>query len=177
LDGRTFSKSCAIVIKEESRDYDFVNHPQFRIRFDVKKQNLLCYCLADFRFDDTYETQYGQHTPMEPHVTMGYIDPEGRLVIMTSTQVPFHARRIAAQTIGVPVRKIRVIKPRVGGAFGGKQEILQEEVCGALTLRTGSPVRWEMSREEAAGLARRIWSEQEEKKPFHHRLFRRLGFR
>ena len=103
---------------------------------------------GDFRFDETYETQYGQHTPMEPHVTMAHLDSEDRLVILTSTQVPFHARRIAAQAIGVPVRKIRVIKPRIGGGFGAKQEVLIEDLVGMLALKARKPVLLEYTRAE-----------------------------
>ncbi len=71
-----------------------------------------------------------------------------------STQVPFHVRRIIAPLLGIPVRRIRVIKPRIGGGFGGKQEILIEDLCGLLTLRTGRPVRLEYTREEELTAAR-----------------------
>jgi len=103
---------------------------------------------ADLSFDRTYETQYAQHTPMEPHVTLGYKDPEGRIVIVTSTQVPFHARRIAAQAMDVPVRRIRVIKPRIGGGFGTKQEVLLEDLVGLLADRAKKPVLLEYTRAE-----------------------------
>ncbi|MFH2205058.1 MAG: molybdopterin cofactor-binding domain-containing protein [Elusimicrobiota bacterium] len=98
--------------------------------------------------DYTYETPYAQHTPMEPHVSMAYIDASGRLVIVTSTQVPFHARRIAAQTLDIPVRQIRVIKPRIGGGFGTKQEVLLEDLVGMLALKTKKAVILEYTREE-----------------------------
>ena len=64
------------------------------------------------------------------------------------TQVPFHARRILAPILGLPVKRIRVIKPRVGGGFGGKQEVMIEDAAGHLTIATGRPVRLEYSREE-----------------------------
>lgn len=93
-----------------------------------------------------FETHYTAHAPIEPHVTLSYLDDDGRLVIRTSTQVPFHCRRIVAQALGIPVRQIRVIKPRLGGGFGGKQEILLEDLCALLTLRTSRPVLFEFSR-------------------------------
>jgi putative selenate reductase molybdopterin-binding subunit len=93
------------------------------------------------------ETHYGQHAPMEPHITICYLDDMGRLVIRTSTQVPYHVRRIVAQSIGIPVRRIRVIKPRVGGGFGTKQEVL-EDIVAMLCLRTGRPVKMEYTRAE-----------------------------
>jgi CO/xanthine dehydrogenase Mo-binding subunit len=101
---------------------------------------------ADVVVEGQFETHYYAHAPIEPHVTLTYLDPDGRIVIRTSTQVPFHCRRIVAQTLGIPVRQIRVIKPRLGGGFGGKQEILLEDVCAMLTLRTGRPVFMELNR-------------------------------
>jgi len=110
---------------------------------------------VDAAFDDcdvvvetTTETQYAQHVPLEPHVCRSYLDEHGRLVLYTSTQVPFHARRIVARLLDVPIHRIRVIKPRLGGGFGVKQEVLLEDVCGLVTLRTGRPALWEYTRRE-----------------------------
>lgn len=103
---------------------------------------------ADFTFDETFETPYAQHCPIEPYTTMAQIAPSGRIVITTSTQVPFHCRRVVARTLGVPVQKIRVIKPRIGGGFGCKQEILLEDVAAMFALRTGRTVLWRFNREE-----------------------------
>lgn len=93
-----------------------------------------------------YETHYAQHCPIEPHVCLTRIDERGRLEIRTSTQVPFHVRRIVAQALGIPVRKIHVIKPRIGGGFGAKQEVLVEQLCAALTKATRRPVLLELTR-------------------------------
>jgi probable selenate reductase molybdenum-binding subunit len=103
---------------------------------------------ADFTFDRTYETQYAQHTPIETYVSQAHLDSRGRIVILTSTQVPFHCRRIVAQCLQIPVQQIRVIKPRIGGGFGSKQEMLLEDVVALLALRTKRPVFWELTREE-----------------------------
>ncbi|UCF28739.1 MAG: molybdopterin-dependent oxidoreductase, partial [Chloroflexota bacterium] len=73
---------------------------------------------------------------------------DDRLVILTSTQVPFHARRQLAPVLGLPIKRIRVIKPRIGGGFGGKQEVLSEDVAAHLTIATGRPVIYEYTREE-----------------------------
>jgi putative selenate reductase molybdopterin-binding subunit len=89
---------------------------------------------------------HASHT--EPHVCITSLDETGRLVVLTSTQVPFHVRRILAPLVGLPVGRIRVIKPRIGGGFGAKQEILLEPICALLTLKTGRPVRMRLSREE-----------------------------
>lgn len=103
---------------------------------------------ADFTFDETFETPYAQHCPIEPYVSMAQIASSGRIVITTSTQVPFHCRRIVAQTLGIPVQRIRVIKPRIGGGFGCKQEVLLDDVTAMFALRTGRSVLWQFDREE-----------------------------
>ena len=96
----------------------------------------------------TVETQYAQHAPLEPHVVVTHLDPNGRIVILSSTQVPFHVRRIVARLLDLPIHRIRVIKPRLGGGFGVKQEVLIEDVAAIVTLRTGRPVRFEYTREQ-----------------------------
>ncbi|MBN1901083.1 molybdopterin-dependent oxidoreductase, partial [Candidatus Sumerlaeota bacterium] len=103
---------------------------------------------SDFIFDNIYESHYATHTSMEPHIVITWLDENGRLIIRTSTQVPFHVRRIIALCLDLPVSRIRVIKPRIGGAFGGKQEVLLEGLCAALTIKTGCPVKLAYSREE-----------------------------
>jgi putative selenate reductase molybdopterin-binding subunit len=98
--------------------------------------------------DVTCETHYGQHAPLEPHVATAHLDPDGRIVIVSSTQVPFHVRRIVARLLDVPVHRLRVIKPRLGGGFGVKQEVLIEDLVALVTLRTGRPCLLELDREE-----------------------------
>jgi putative selenate reductase molybdopterin-binding subunit len=103
---------------------------------------------ADVVVKNEYFTHYAQHTPIEPHNTLTYLDERGRLVIVTSTQVPFHVRRLVSTALDIPIKNIRVIKPRIGGGFGTKQEILLEPLCSALTMATGRPVHIEYTREE-----------------------------
>jgi len=109
---------------------------------------------ADRVLEATYRVPYVQQSSIEPHITITWLDEDHRLIVRTSTQVPFHVRRIIAPLLGIPVRRIRVIKPRIGGGFGGKQEILIEDLCGMITLRTGRPVRLEYTREEELTAAR-----------------------
>ncbi|MCS6994786.1 MAG: molybdopterin-dependent oxidoreductase, partial [Anaerolineales bacterium] len=103
---------------------------------------------ADEIFEAEYEVPKVQQAHIEPHVCVTYWDEDDRLVIRTSTQVPFHVRRILAPVLGLPVKRIRVIKPRIGGGFGGKQEVLMEDVAAHLTIATGRPVLYEYTREE-----------------------------
>jgi len=102
--------------------------------------------------DEIIEAEYAvpkvQQAHIEPHVTLTYWDEDDRLVIRTSTQVPFHVRRILAPVLGLPIKRIRVIKPRIGGGFGGKQEVLIEDIAAHLTIATKRPVIYEYSREE-----------------------------
>ncbi|MBN1266653.1 MAG: molybdopterin-dependent oxidoreductase [Anaerolineales bacterium] len=85
---------------------------------------------------------------IEPHVVITYWDEDDRLVIRTATQVPFHVRRMVAPLVGLPIKRIRVIKPRVGGAFGGKQDMALEDAAAHLTVATGRPVKIEFTRKE-----------------------------
>jgi putative selenate reductase molybdopterin-binding subunit len=103
---------------------------------------------ADHIFEEEYDVPKVQLAHIEPHVTLTYWDEDDRLVVRTSTQVPFHVRRQISPVIGLPIKRIRVVKPRVGGAFGGKQEFLIEDVPAHLTIATGRPVIYEMNREE-----------------------------
>ncbi|MFB3895113.1 MAG: xanthine dehydrogenase family protein molybdopterin-binding subunit [bacterium] len=103
---------------------------------------------ADAVCETEIEIPYYQHAMIEPHICITYLDENNRLVIRTSTQVPFHCRRIIAQVLEIPISRIRVIKPRIGGGFGGKQKILLEDICSLITLRTGRPAKLEYSRAE-----------------------------
>ncbi len=103
---------------------------------------------ADHVFEGEYEVPKVQQAPIEPYVCITYWDEDDRLVIRTSTQVPFHARRILAPVLGLPVKRIRVIKPRIGGGFGNKQEVMIEDICAHLTIATKRPVKLEYTREE-----------------------------
>jgi putative selenate reductase molybdopterin-binding subunit len=103
---------------------------------------------ADTVIEGDYEVPKVQQAHIEPHVVLTYWDEDDRLVIRTSTQVPFHARRILAPVLGLPIKRIRVIKPRIGGGFGSKQEVLIEDVAAHLTIATGRPVLFEYTREE-----------------------------
>ncbi len=103
---------------------------------------------ADHIYEAEYEVPKVQQAHIEPHVVISYWDENDRLVIRTSTQVPFHVRRILAPVLHLPVKRIRVIKPRIGGGFGGKQEVLNEDVAAHLTIATRRPVIYEYTREE-----------------------------
>ncbi|MEM4188457.1 MAG: molybdopterin cofactor-binding domain-containing protein [Candidatus Hadarchaeum sp.] len=103
---------------------------------------------ADVVVEHTIKNHYAQHCALEPHSCISYLDHMGRLVVRSSTQVPYYARRIIAHCLQLPERMVRVIKPRIGGGFGSKQEIVVEDVCAMFTLRTKRPVRLVFTRPE-----------------------------
>ncbi len=103
---------------------------------------------ADFILEHTFHTQYAAHCAIEPHTAVAYPDERGRIVIITATQVPFHVRRIVSRVLNLPIRDIRVIKPRIGGGFGGKQEVFLEQLVALATLKTGRPARIILTRPE-----------------------------
>ena len=103
---------------------------------------------ADHIFEEEYKVPKQHQAYIEPHVAMTYWDENDRLVVRTSTQVPFHVRRQIAPLLGLPIKRIRVIKPRIGGGFGGKQEVLIEDIAAHLTIATGRPVIYQMTLEE-----------------------------
>jgi putative selenate reductase molybdopterin-binding subunit len=103
---------------------------------------------ADHVFEGKYRTSQQQQAHIEPHICITYWDEDGRLVVRSSTQVPFHVRRMLAPLISLPVKQIRVIKPRIGGGFGNKQEMILEDLCAHLTIATGRPVRMEYTRRQ-----------------------------
>ena len=138
----------APVIHDES-DTEGIFNPQKNIVHHIEAEvgNLeKAFAEADHLFEGSYKTPKQQQVHLEPHVCISYLDEDDRLVLRTSTQVPFHIRRMVAPLIGLPVKNIRVIKPRIGGGFGNKQELLLEDLCAHLTLKTKRPVRMEYTR-------------------------------
>jgi putative selenate reductase molybdopterin-binding subunit len=109
---------------------------------------------ADIVLEREYFVQYQQHTCLEPHVTICFLDEDMRLVVRTSTQIPYHCRRMLAFALDIPVRNVHVIKPRVGGGFGNKQEVVTEPIAAVLALRTRRPVKLEYTRVEEFTIAR-----------------------
>jgi len=103
---------------------------------------------ADLVLENTYDVPYQAHCCLEPHVALSWLDEDNRLVVRVATQVPFHSRRILSRVLQIPIQRIRVVKPRIGGGFGGKQEILLEDLPAMVTLRTGRPARLMLTRAE-----------------------------
>ncbi len=102
---------------------------------------------ADVLIERTYQSSQIQCTPLEPHLVFTKMDND-RLVVHASTQVPFHLRRIVAKVCQIPENKVHIIKEKVGGGYGSKQDILVEDVVAYATYITREPIYYRNTREE-----------------------------
>lgn len=103
---------------------------------------------SDIIIKRTYSSQAQTQGMMETQRTFTYMDVQGRLVVVSSTQIPFHVRRILSNTFSIPESMIRVIKPRIGGGFGAKQTANSEFYPALVTLKTGKPAKIVFTRKE-----------------------------
>ncbi|PYY32320.1 aldehyde oxidase [Curtobacterium sp. MCJR17_055] len=103
--------------------------------------------------DGTWSTGRVSHAALETHATRGWVDPDGRLVLRTATQVPFLVRDEIARVFALDPARVRVVAKRVGGGFGGKQEMLTEDLVTLAVLRTGRTVQYEFSRRDEFTIA------------------------
>jgi putative selenate reductase molybdopterin-binding subunit len=108
---------------------------------------------AERVFEATYRVPAAQAAPIEPHLVISWLDEDRRLVVRTSTESPFRVRRTLAQRLDIPAARILVVQPQVGGGFGGKSDVVAEDLCALVTLRTGRPARLAFSREEELTVA------------------------
>ena len=116
----------------------------FQERGDVEKE----FEESEHVIERTYYTQPQIHAMMETYRTSTYFDTNNRLCVVSSTQIPFHVKRHLARALEIPRSKIRVIKPRIGGGFGGKQTAATEIFPAIVTLKTGKPAKIIYNRRE-----------------------------
>jgi CO/xanthine dehydrogenase Mo-binding subunit len=150
---------------EQAKDSDIIIHPEeeihemFPIGFDPKRNLAAQYSMevgnteevlktCDVILEQSFYTQAQAHVMLEPHTVNARIDYQNRLVLYSATQTHVHVRRIISQALEYPLSKIRVIKPRVGGGFGGKQAIHGEIIVSKVTLLTGKPSKMVYTRKE-----------------------------
>lgn len=104
---------------------------------------------ADYVVETTCEVPGQAHSMLEPVVSLAHWEAGGKINVWSSTQIPFTLRRLMHDALGVPVRKIRVFKPIVGGGFGCKQDMQEEPLCALLSKAADyRPVKLEYTREE-----------------------------
>ena len=100
------------------------------------------------KIEGWYDTPTVQHCHIENHICYAY-EENGRVVVVSSTQIPHIVRRCVGQALGIPWGKVRIIKPYIGGGFGNKQDALYEPLCAWLCTQVGGrPVKLDVSREE-----------------------------
>ena len=127
-------ESDAVGIHDASRNV--VHHILAATVNDVALE--AAFAFADKVYEHTYRVHQVQQCPIEPHVTVGWLDEDDRLVLRTATQVPFHTPADGRSPARATVKDVRVIKPRIGGGFGAKQEMLIEDIVGHLVLKATS---------------------------------------
>ncbi len=103
---------------------------------------------ADAIHEMTYSTSRVQHVHLETHGSIAWRGADGRVHVRTSSQAPFVTRQKLCHLFQLKTRDMHVFTERVGGGFGGKQEMLTEDLCVLAALKTGRPVKWEYTREE-----------------------------
>jgi len=111
---------------------------------------------AEYVREDTFRVPTVSHAYLEPCSALAAPDEGGRVTLWTSTQTPYIVQVLLAKTLGLPENHVRVIKPQVGGGFGGKMELRTWEFCAAfMALRTGRPVKFTLTRQEELAYGRR----------------------
>jgi CO/xanthine dehydrogenase Mo-binding subunit/aerobic-type carbon monoxide dehydrogenase small subunit (CoxS/CutS family) len=106
------------------------------------------FAAADVVHEGAYSTSRAQHVHLETHGSIAWSSPDGRVHVRTSSQAPFIAQQKLCHIFGLRPRDVHVFTERIGGGFGGKQEMLTEDLSVLAALRTGRPVKWEFTREE-----------------------------
>jgi len=134
-----------------SARHSFIQHPEQNVlleiddgRGDIEQG----FADADVVHEATYTTPRVSAAHLETHGSLTWIDEAGTLNVRTSTQTPFLTREKLCYLFDLQTSQVRVFTKRVGGGFGGKQEVLTEDLCVLATLRTSQPVQWEFTREE-----------------------------
>lgn len=154
----------AVIDYEKALDSDILVHREaahtnYPIGYDNKRNLASSYletkgdvekgfAESDVIIEETYYTQPQIHAMMETYRTACYIDAHGRLNVISSTQIPFHVRRHLARALEMPSSKIRVMKPKLGGGFGGKQTSVCEIYPAFVTMKTGKPSKIVYTRKE-----------------------------
>jgi 4-hydroxybenzoyl-CoA reductase subunit alpha len=111
---------------------------------------------SEYVREDVFTLQPVSHAYLEPCSCLARSDDRGRITLVTSTQTPYIVQCLLASVLGLRENEVRVIKPYVGGGFGGKMELRPWDACAAFLARqTGKPVKFTISRQEELATGRR----------------------
>lgn len=156
----------AVLDPEESATGNVVIHneddifvPAPAAGYDPKHNQISCFQinigdvdreLADSEvvYSAVYKTQAQAHAMMETLRSYTFFAPDGRLTVVASTQAPYHLRRQVARCVGLPIGRVRVIKMRMGGGFGGKKVAIADPLAAFVTVKTGRPALVILDRKE-----------------------------
>lgn len=145
------SKSIVHFENDARANYDIGFEPEKNIaahfHFDIGDHEK-GFMESEIILEREYETQATNPAMMEPVTTYTYMDEYDRMTVVSATQIPFHVRRMLANSLDIPLSRVRVKKPRIGGGFGLKQTAASEFFPALVTLKTGKPAKIYYSRKE-----------------------------
>jgi CO/xanthine dehydrogenase Mo-binding subunit/aerobic-type carbon monoxide dehydrogenase small subunit (CoxS/CutS family) len=151
FDPEEATRSGAPAVHAEKAAGSGIQHPERNILLELHGSvgNVANgFARSDFIHEATYSTQRAQHSHLETHCTISWLDESGRLNVRTSSQTPFLTRAKLCYLLGLSPANVRVFCERVGGGFGAKQEVITEDICAFAAIATGKPVKLEFTREE-----------------------------
>jgi selenium-dependent xanthine dehydrogenase len=131
----------ALLIHEEG---NVLKHLTFQ-RGDMEA----AFAQADIVIENEYRTPAGDHSFLEPEAGVATVDDEGNVTVYTGSQIPFDDQRQIAASLALPPEKVRVVQTKVGGAFGGKEDIHTQIHVALLAQATGRPVKLVFTRQES----------------------------
>ena len=140
---------------------DMASYPHIPVLNAVKDTNICNYVQqnkgdvekgfaeSDFVFEDTFTTNMVAHAQIEPHGAIALVDLNGKITVWVCNDGPHRLRKDLADALGVPLTKVRVIVPYIGGGFGGKGGLKVEAIAIALAMKVrGRPVKVVLDRDE-----------------------------
>ena len=161
------AEKAAKLIKVEYRELPYCLDPvkacepgAYPIHPEISESNILIevdkktgdldkgFAEADHIYEDEFEVPAILHSAIEPHVSISVYDASGKLTVYTPSQDVFGQRRNLAKIFGLPLSRVRVLSPAIGGAFGGKIDLITEPVSALLAIKTGRPVKLVYNRSE-----------------------------
>lgn len=148
-DIRVHEEDVHFNLSQEIGKYDVSKNIVGRTNVGFGKDIEEAFLESDVIVESNYFTQAQAQSMMENFNTYTYLDQHERLVIVSSTQVPFHIKRQISHALSIPYNKVRVIKPRVGGGFGAKQSLCSEFYPAFVTYKTKKPCKLVYTREES----------------------------
>lgn len=123
--------------------------PNLTNHFSVKRGDVAKgFAEADFVIENKFSTSFGQHAPLEPHASVAQASPDGSVTIWTGCAIPFRIVQQVSETLQIPLAKVRVVQPMVGGSYGAKNNMEVEPLCAALSIKTSCPVKIVLTRKE-----------------------------